>query len=221
MGRPKKDAAKEPAKVKEVEKPLKSAEVKFDSEHPNGKLEKVEHEVPVTEPKPRVVKDAWDSHINVLEFAVSISKGEILELGVGAGSTPMLNEIKGKRLLFSVDTNADYAKQHKAQYVTEEEIEGFVKEAKGLVFIDHARGEHRHVALTLAKDAELVVIHDSQPSAPYNLDFSEYKYKLDYPHPSAWTTLCSNEINLKEYDGQEIDGIKLHYWKETGDRLPN
>lgn len=53
---------------------------------------------------------SYDTHLPSLQAAIALTSGPVLELGMGDGSTPYLNESCAKkgRLVISVDTNPEW-----------------------------------------------------------------------------------------------------------------
>lgn len=65
---------------------------------------------------------------------------------------------------------------------------------QGVIFIDHAPGETRHVALDRARTlADYVVIHDAEDYG-YGLErvFKTYKHVRKFRYMRPWTAVCSD-----------------------------
>ena len=164
------------------------------------------------------------SHIPLLVRAFTLSKGDILELGTGYFSTPILRwlcEMSGwlqegnGRTLYSYETSEGW--YQRAAIRTKKDLFPFHKvikidnfdEAKiekhwGLAFIDHAPTRRRQVEIErLANWADYIVIHDTNPqhdraykySKIWGLFKNRYDFTKYYPH----TSVVSNFYSLEKF----------------------
>ncbi len=159
----------------------------------------------------------WNNHLPLLLLALENTTGYILELGMGNGSTPFLHEYceVNNRKLASYENNINYVNQFKKlenenHFIFHIEDWRELKTGKkkiGVVLIDHAPAEQRHIdAIALKDKAEIVVVHDCEHEGlsydVYHIEkiAKEFKYRLDLkikPHP-AKTVMFSNKIDVSK-----------------------
>lgn len=167
--------------------------------------------------------DNWSNHRILLWQALESTRHSIhpvREMGCGDGSTPFLQDYideeahghAGSRILMSYDNNEKWAEKFDANFVQnwDDVIRQWLKTS--VLFIDHAPGEHRRIALQFFIDHpelfEIIVIHDSEPAGHNASDyqvrelFSNFKYvkDLEAPAPKAWATALSNTIDVTKFD---------------------
>jgi hypothetical protein len=150
----------------------------------------------------------WSNHRVLNLLALSITSGDVLELGMGDSSTPYFAKYctKHGRKLFSYDSNKDWVSKYKhleSDLVKINHMENWDNlpvEYHSVIFIDHAPGERRVVDIERFKDhCDFMVIHDSEPAATGYMLYKiwpMFKYRMNYVTPGAWTTIVSNTINL-------------------------
>lgn len=159
----------------------------------------------------------YGTHICPLLTAVLHTKGDVLEMGTGDFSTPLLHSLclQQKRNLHSTDTDKEWLKlfldlqspTHTFQFVPVYESvipnhhcwDSVGNQKWGVVFIDHRPGERRAVDIVrFRNDAEIIVVHDTEtPSYGYEQAFQYFKYRYDYKRYSVWTTLVSNTVDVQ------------------------
>lgn len=154
--------------------------------------------------------DAWSSHRPLLWQALEATKGGVLELGAGNGSTPYLREYckDADRHFRSYDSDLVWAKKMGVYY-----NDGYWDHLNcwnihwGVVLLDCAPGEYRKIALGKIS-ADIIVIHDSEPpgwnASDYKVRplFSKFKYvKDDVPKEKGapWTTALSHTIDVSKF----------------------
>jgi len=151
------------------------------------------------------------THLPALVAAEQVTTGDIIELGCGLGSTPMLNmlsRVKGRKV-FSYESDAEwYAKfthlQTKNHKIIKVDSFDEVPIAPcGMILIDHAPAERRQVEIASFKDiADVLVCHDSELEQYYSYDFAQFKYKYVYDVYPKTTHLVSNKIDIAwHFDG--------------------
>lgn len=136
------------------------------------------------------VMKGWSSHIATLLRVVLRSNGEVVELGAGAGSTPVLHWVclaKGVHLTTyeSVPFYHHFAKQYRSKNHTIRQVESWNlfedvfaqhHQRVGVLFMDqgpaHVRGLN---AIALRHAADYIVLHDTQPHTQKELD--DYRRK--------------------------------------------
>lgn len=143
--------------------------------------------------------NGYATHQPVLYEAVLRTRGPILELGIGRGSTPMLDAI-ADRILVSVDDNVDYVnayrKRFNARYHSYECVHDWRESLHhwsytrwGVVFIDCGSWAIRADAIRALKDtASYIVIHDNDYLPLHGLiDYdAEFKQWRQYEPCQPW-----------------------------------
>ena len=148
----------------------------------------------------------------VLMNVLSITQGDVLELGMGLYSTPYLHwACFGKRKLVSYDNDPKYIsinKQfedefHEVHFVDDWD-KAEIEKPWDVVLVDHAPAERRIVEIKrLANFAKYIVVHDTQKRNEFEYHYSKiyplfkhhYKYRNVKPH----TSILSNFIDVKNF----------------------
>lgn len=158
--------------------------------------------------------DDWSNHRVLLYLALEHTKGNVLELGCGNGSTPYLQEYckDKKRTLRSYDYNAEWADKFGANYVKKwSDVDMSLYNAVALV--DESPGENRASSILRLKNTEIIVVHDSEPKGINGGDYKvrpildDFKYKVDVrgiDKIGAWATAVSNTFDLNRFEGIKI-----------------
>ena len=154
---------------------------------------------------------AWSSFYPILIKIMQITSGDVLELGMGFFSTPLLHWLcfdMGRNLVSYEHHKAYFKMQrhfhkpwHKIYFVEDwDKID--IDKPWSVALIDHNHKRRREEAKKLANCAEYILIHDSQPEDDrfYGLlsIYKHFKYRYDYKKDKPWTTVLSNFVNLKE-----------------------
>ena len=155
------------------------------------------------------------SYYPLLYKALESTKGDVLELGTGYGSTNLLHDSCSKRKLFSFEEKQDWlskfisleSKNHKLTFVTDWRIVKQNHPDAEVVFIDHAPGEDRKQMIEDYKDTKgILVCHDTEPAADHGYQmrqhFSKFKYMVEVKTNGAWATALSNEIDITTWKGE-------------------
>lgn len=166
--------------------------------------------------KEEFLKDVanWDNHRFLLWPALEATNGEVIEMGMGQGSTPFLHSYckDAGRPLFSYENSLDWAmkfqdliaENHKILHVNDWDYVSGRHENPDVVLIDHAPGERRYIDVQrFANSAKIIVIHDSEPAATgYMMDriWGLFKFRKDYQSPGAWATAVSNFIDVSKFE---------------------
>ena len=162
--------------------------------------------------KLRHLESDFFTHQPVLYAAVMDSKGPILELGCGEGSTPLLHQLceEQGRILITIDNNRDWWHRYSAKYATpwhkfiftedwSATLEDFENGTEwGVIFVDQSPWGARKKSIELLGDnTRYVVLHD-----------------CDYfPEQGGWgkcITPIRSESDIGERDYSEL----LPHWKE-------
>lgn len=154
----------------------------------------------------------YGSHLPVLSKIVEVTKGPILELGMGLYSTPYLHWtcFPTKRELTSYDNNERWIRYfrdsrrdfHKIELITDwDTLE--INTFWDIALIDHAPNARRSVeAKRLANNAKYIILHDTEPEHDHLYGYSDiyhlFQYRCNYTKASPNTTVLSNFVNLKK-----------------------
>lgn len=162
----------------------------------------------------------YGTHLSLLLKVVAATMGDVLELGIGASSTPALHKlcVEQGRNLVSFDSDAHYVSQYSDQY--RHPLHTFVwvntwdaaqiEKPWSVVLVDHrpARRRYRDAA-RVAEFAEYVVCHDTETENDrfyrWNRAFKQYKFRYDDDRRPR-TTVLSNFHDLSWLKEGETDG---------------
>lgn len=157
----------------------------------------------------------WDNHRPLLFLALENTTGNVLELGMGDGSTPYLHEycLLKNRQLESYDNNVEYCGKFNGLESTQHSIMLIKKWSNiklgnyGVALIDHAPAEQRHIdAIKLKDKADIIIVHDAEHEGfdydVYHIDkiAKEFKYRKDLviQQHAAKTVMFSNKIDVSK-----------------------
>lgn len=172
-------------------------------------------------------RDAFDwgygTHTIPLLTAVLYTTGDVLELGCGDFSTPMLDTVLSKmpgRKLFTAEGDASWLKHFKnleSSWHVMRHVPAFQMSASsklplpkwmrrqwGLVFIDQAPGDRRRRDIKrLRKMAQVFVVHDTSSFVEHIYKLKEvlasFKYRYTYPRYVRTTTIVSDHIDVTKW----------------------
>lgn len=151
----------------------------------------------------------WDSHKGLLYLALKNTKGEVVEMGIGYGSTPLISkycEEKG-RTFTTYESNIDWLNKMKKVHCVKIFISDYmeVDENPDLLFIDCAPGDIRKELINKYRSkADVIIVHDSEITSDYVYGLrnilNTFEYRLDYkPEGKPSTTCVSNVINVSQW----------------------
>jgi hypothetical protein len=157
----------------------------------------------------------WDNHRPLLLLGLSMTSGAVLELGSGEGSTPLLRKAceESNRPFLSYDNNPDWCEKTGSIIALDWDtlVTLLAKKHHGLIFIDHAPGERRHLdAIALANAADVLVLHDTEEGGAGNYMWGKawphFKYRLNYNKTGggAGATMVSNKIDVNRFRGLSL-----------------
>ena len=166
----------------------------------------------------------YGTHVTPLVTAVLRTKGDVLELGCGDFSTPILDAILGSlktnRVLYSTDGNLHWLKEfsklkapfHKFRYVAALKngedpklpLPKWMKKQWSVVLIDQSPAQRRRYDIKRLRPlTEVFVIHDTSAFVEhiYRLDkvISSFKYSFIYPRYTRSTTIVSDTIDVEAW----------------------
>lgn len=157
---------------------------------------------------------SYATHVPVLMRALVKTTGDILELGVGGHSTPLIVAISRaeKRFAVSYENNLEWFQLAKERYIrrynrikfVEDYDDAPIERPWGLAFIDHEPGLRRRVDIArLANYAQIIVVHDTNRKSDKHYKYSEiyplFKYRKDFTALSPHTTVLSNFVDLEDF----------------------
>ena len=151
----------------------------------------------------------YESHYPILGAAIARSKGAILELGCGDGSTPLIHYAAANRYILSVDSDLAWVRKFADGYMCPrkhefQHIESWKKLSIppidfGVAFIDCAPGEERYeLAIRVAFRAQWVICHDSETdygaggNYMYDRAKPHFKYVTEFRRYRPYTLILSN-----------------------------
>lgn len=161
----------------------------------------------------------WNSYLPMLWEALQNTDGDVVELGMGDGSTKKLNDYiyengKTDRMLFSYESDITYYRKfenlrstlHHIEYVGTnwEVFQERHREPIGVLFSDEAPGEMRKYNISMyATLAKVIVVHDADESTDhgYRLSWVKplFKYHALHEFPGASTAVFSNFIDVSTW----------------------
>lgn len=160
----------------------------------------------------------WNDHRSLLYLALNLTNDcadPVIEYGSGEGSSGYLRAycLDHDRPFFSYDSDKDWANKTGATFIEDWDKSDVFDGQISVAFVDHAPGEHRHIAMEkLANKADIVVIHDSEKIATgYMLDkiWHLYKYRLNYNIEGACAAMVSNKIDVTVFDNLKLGDFLL------------
>lgn len=165
------------------------------------------------------LKKAYTTHMGILVKVLSISEGDVIELGTGPFSTPLLHWIckdMGRKLI-SYETDPDYynyARQYRSplhrirQVPNWDEVDATTH--RGVVFIDHNPVERRAIDTIRFKDsADYILIHDTSNVNYFSSIWLHFKYSFTWKECHPWVSVVSNFKDLSLFQ-KEID-LNINY----------
>lgn len=160
----------------------------------------------------------WNNYKPLLWEALEATFGSVIEMGIGMGSTKILHDYcnANNRPLFSYENNEQWFDQYKhlnneyhhMMCLTDNwDVVDNTHLLCGVLFVDHAPGERRHIDVELFKDkANIIVIHDTEPEADHGYQMSKiwhlFKYVKHYQSAGAWASAVSNNIDVTKFLGE-------------------
>lgn len=154
------------------------------------------------------IASGYETHRPVLREAVLRTRGPILELGTGEGSTLALHAVATacSRRVFSFDHDPEWierflslrSEHHFLAYVPSWDDCPIESHFWSVALVDHKPAERRVVDIArLAYRAELIVVHDTNsPEYGYEPIIDSFAYRLEYREYQQWTTLLSNYVDV-------------------------
>ena len=158
------------------------------------------------------VSQNYGTHLGALIKVMSLTSGDVLELGTGVFSTPYLHYacLLAKRHLVSYDNDArwmhwvDYYKgpYHEIKYVKKWE-DADIEKPWDMVLVDHTPSIRRKEDIKrIANLAKYIIIHDSSETYhdtyAYHEIYPLFKYRKDWTFDHRPATVLSNFVDLED-----------------------
>lgn len=160
----------------------------------------------------------FGTHLPLLIRIMSISHGNVLELGMGLSSTPFLHWMcfDQDRPLLSFENDLEFYKMlrpynhpkfHKVRYIDDWNKLTVHKQRWSVVLIDtNPKSSRREFATKLKETADFVILHDTENSHerlyryrdPIIGCFKDYKFSYTYKKTSPNTTVLSNVFDVSK-----------------------
>jgi len=158
----------------------------------------------------------FGTHLPLLMKAMSVSNGNVLELGMGLSSTPYLHWMcfdQDRKLVSFENDKAFYemlrpyndTKFHKVRYIDDWEKLDIHHQRWSVVLIDtNPKSSRREFATKLKDTADFVILHDTEESHekfyryrdPVVGCFKDYKFIYTYKKTSPNTSILSNVFDV-------------------------
>jgi len=153
----------------------------------------------------------WGSFQPILIDIMRKTSGDVLELGMGSFSTPLLHSLcldmdrnlvsyESDRVYF--DMHNHFVKPHHTIHLVKDWNDANISNrAWSVALVDHKPMERRKEEIKkLVNNTQYVIIHDSQPKEDRFYKYSEiyplFKYRFDYNKIFPQTTVLSNFEDL-------------------------
>lgn len=149
----------------------------------------------------------WSNHRHLLLEALKLTDGDVVEMGMGHGSTPFLYQWckDNGRTLYSYENSLDWFEKcekfnpENSFHITDWDVVAEKHLTPSVLFIDHAPGHRRKFDLaTFALRARIIVLHDSEPTGAGDYQVRQhiplFKYWKDFKSEGAWASMASNFI---------------------------
>jgi hypothetical protein len=155
----------------------------------------------------------WCSYIAPLVRALSLTPGDVVELGAGLHSTYLLHWLcldQGRELYTYENSRYWYdiaavctADWHHVELVADWD-DVLLERWWGVALVDHAPMDRRATDIVrLADWAQIVLVHDSQgrDERHYHLKavWPHFSYVASYTRMLPHTTICSNSIDVRRW----------------------
>lgn len=161
------------------------------------------------------------SYYPLLKEALDATHGDVIECGMGHGSTPMLKEYCKDRMLYSYETSKEWADKFTEG---ETNVINIISDWRdvyighknaSVIFIDHYPGEDRKQMIEDFKDMKgILVCHDTelgQADHGYRMrgKFNLFKYVVDVKTNGAWASAMSNHIDITQWVGKKYGDYEI------------
>lgn len=154
----------------------------------------------------------YGNHIPVLVKVLPKTSGNVLEMGTGLYSTPLLHWmcVPNNRYLVSMERKPrffDMVKQYEHEFHQIVLVENWenadIEKPWDVVFVDHEPGGRRKEDIKrLANWVNYLIIHDSDWRGDkiyhYKEIFPLFKYRWNFTFSRPWTSVLSNFVDVEK-----------------------
>lgn len=168
----------------------------------------------------------YSTFLPVLMEVMNRTEGDVLELGPGVFSTPVLHWMceTRERNLLSIENNKMWFKFCKEYFETKhhkfmliknwDDCKDAISKKWDVALVDHSPSERRIEEIKLlAENVKYIVVHDSDPWKDHKYHYSKiyslFKYKYVFDEVVHNTVLLSNLVDLKDFDVYKKPKIKM------------
>jgi len=158
----------------------------------------------------------YSTFLPMLLVALERTRGDVLELGAGVFSSPVLHWLceKQKRNLLTIESDRGWFKftrqylrsqHHNFIYVSNwDEATTHINKEWDVALIDHSPSGRRITEIKqLANLAKYLVVHDSEPWKEKEFRYSQiyplFKYRFDFTLVDHQTVVLSSFFDLKDF----------------------
>lgn len=158
----------------------------------------------------------YSTHLPVLMEVMKRTVGDVLELGPGVFSTPILHWLceKQKRNLLTIESDLKWLRfcrkyyrtdYHKFMYVEDwDQARKVIGKEWDVVLVDHSPSARRVTEIALlANLTKYIVIHDADERKDgeyhYSTIYPLFKYRYNFAEVEPATTVLSNFIDLTNF----------------------
>ena len=158
----------------------------------------------------------YSTFLPMLLEAMSRTKGDVLELGAGVFSTPLLHWLceKQHRQLLTIENDPGWYKfvkrylrsdYHRILQVGNwDDADKYIDKQWDVVLIDHSPSERRIEEIRkLANKAKYLVVHDSEAWKEKNYHYSKiydlFKYRYNFDQADHQTAVLSNFFPVDDF----------------------
>src|SRR5690349_8986513 len=163
-------------------------------------------------------KQQGTHNLNLIK-AVQATTGDVCEMGVGFSSTPLLHWLTLGRKFVSYENDPEYfhfakkfiSDNHKVR-LTKDFSDVDYDRHWSVVFIDHSprRPRTRGEDAIKFKNADLIVLHDTEPenvvNYGYDKVFPHFKYRYDWKLCKPYCSIVSNTIDVTNLVKVNVQG---------------
>jgi len=158
----------------------------------------------------------YSTFLPMLLEAMARTNGDVLELGAGVFSTPLLHWLcqRQKRNLLTIENDRSWygfvkrylrTDHHQILHVANwDDADQYIDKEWDVVLIDHSPSERRIEEIKkLANKAKYLVVHDSDPWKDHQYHYSTiyplFKYRFNFDQADHQTAVLSNFYPVNDF----------------------
>ena len=155
---------------------------------------------------------AFGSQLIPLVVASFLSDGDLLELGMGFYSTPVLHKlaVDKEKIAFSIETNAEWAQKfefyketstHQMHVMSFDEMTNFeLDKSWGVVLVDHGFANKRFISiLKYANKSQIILAHDAEDAAELFYEYKHFKIREHFKYSCRYSLFHQNNRSLSDH----------------------